>query len=185
MQERISEFLAQNIKPEQVASIVGCSAGYISQLLKDPIFKEKVLAKAAEYQSSNAPKDIEDKVIANKYLAVEHKALQRIESAMDHAELPALVLALREIGNRQDKRAQRHLPQLSQAPGVTHNTIIALNLPAHMAVNVPTYQLNEVKEVIAIGGESMATLSSEGVKNLFAQISGKTQLPIDNVVADF
>jgi uncharacterized protein YoaH (UPF0181 family) len=178
MKERIIEFLAQGMSPTQTASIVGVSASYISQLRKEPEFLQLVEDKKKEFFASE---NVEDKVLNNKYAAVEHAILNQLESQLAYAELPALTRALEVVGNRQEKRFQRMHPASIPQVGVNVN-VLQLTLPSHAAQALPAYSLNEKKEVVAIGDRTMSPLSSEGVKNLFNQLSGKSvsALPLED-----
>lgn len=166
MRNRILNYMAQGLKPAQVASIVGCTASYISQLGKDEAF----LAELAEARAEAHKNVDEDKVLSNKYMSLEHKILDSIEQAMALAELPALTRALEVIGTRQEKRAQRLAAPL-RGEGTT--VIVNLTLPSHA---VPEYQVNSQREVVAIGDREIAPMNSEGVKRLFASLTEKKLL---------
>ena len=159
MRDRILDYMAQGLKAVQVASIVGCSASYISQLGKDEKFLEELKAKMGEFQA----KPDEDKALTNKYMAIEHRILNAMDSQMELAELPALTRALEVIGNRQEKRALR-----LQAPvGPNHTVnIVNITLPSHA---IPEYTLNSQKEVVSIGEKVIAPMNSAGVQALFQQ----------------
>lgn len=163
-QKRIANFLAQGLRPGQIATIVGVSPAYISQLCGDDgpeEFKETVKAVAGEV----AREVDEDQIISNKYLATEHKLLQAIENSLVNAEFPQLVQALKVIGERQERRAARKVGLINpQQIGVVQNNITVLQVPAHA---VPEYQVNGQGQVMAIGSQVMSPLSSQGVKELF------------------
>ena len=160
MRDRILHYMAQGVPASQVASIVGCQPSYISQLGKD----EKFLAQLAEARAEQQGKVVdEDKVLSNKYLAMEHKLLDQMSNSLAFAELPAVTRALEVIANRQENRAKR----LAQ-PTVERGAAVMINitLPSHA---VPEYQVNSQREVISIGNRAVAPMSSTGVANLFAQ----------------
>lgn len=163
-QQRIANFLAQGLKPAQITSIVGVSAGYISQLCGEDgpeEFKSYVQEKAAEQQE----KQDEDALVSAKYISVEHKLLQAMEGALLGAELPAIANALKIVAERQEKRAARKAGIM--VPGGTFNqqvNVTVLNLPAHA---VPEYELNGQGQVIAVDGQGLAPMSSLAVKQLF------------------
>lgn len=166
MRDKILNYMAQGVKASQVASIVGCTPAYISQLSKDEGFlAELKAAREAAYKDVD-----EDKVLTNKYMALEHKLLDSMENAMAMAELPAITRALEVIATRQEKRAQR-LAGPVQQPGNT--VIVNLTLPSHA---IPEYQINPQREVVSIGNRIISPMSSEGVKNLFTQIQQQRQL---------
>lgn len=163
MRDKILQYMAQGLKASQVCSIVGCTASYISQLGKDEQFLAELAAARVE-----AHKVVdEDKVLTNKYMALEHKLLDSMESAMALAELPAITRALEVIGTRQERRALRLAAPLQQ-PGAT--VIVNLTLPSHA---VPEYQINAQREVVAIGDRPISPMSADGVKNLFMQMAAR------------
>ena len=160
----ILNYLSQGLKPSQVASIVGVTPAYISQLLKQEDFATTLQAKSADAEKEYS----EDKTLTNKYLALEHTVLNNIENAMLGADLRDLTATLRVISERQDRRAIRALPQIGA--GQPTQVVVNLMLPQHA---VPEYLVNPQREVIAIEGKPLAPMSSDGVKNLFAQIQGQ------------
>lgn len=167
MRDRILTYLSQGLKPVQVASIVGVTASYISQLLKEASFVEALNAKRAELKVSL---EDEDKALTNKYLSLEHRLLDSIETAMGFAELPAIVRALEVVGNRQEKRLVRLATPL-RVPGEANSPVVVnITLPSHA---IPEYSLSNQKEVIAVGGKEIVPLSSEGVKHLFHDLAEK------------
>lgn len=176
--ERIASFVAQGYTPAQVASICGVTSGYLSQLIKEAKEDNEsefamFLRKHQEIEA-NTTRD-EEVILTNKYTAVEHRLLQQIEDKMLTAELPAITAALRVITERQDKREQRKNPMI--LPPQVQN-IIQLTLPSHA---IPEHLLSGNKEVVSIGSQNLAPLSSDGVKNLFAQISAAknaTEVPL-------
>lgn len=163
-QQRIANFLAQGLKPVQISSIVGVTPAYISQLCSEEgpeEFRSYVQLKAAEQQESVD----EDALVSAKYVSVEHKLLQAMETALLGAELPAIANALKIVAERQEKRAARKAGIM--VPGGTFNQqvhVTILNLPAHA---VPEYQLNGQGQVIAVDGQGLAPMSSNAVKQLF------------------
>lgn len=164
-QERIIGFLAQGLKPAQVASIVGCTPAYISQLLGEEGpegFKEELQGKVKELVASG---DIEETTVSSKYLSMEHRLLQTIQDRLGEAEFPALVNALKVVGERQEKRALRKAGLLHpQGSHITQN-IVQISVPAH---TLPEFKLNNNLEVTSIGNRVMAPMSSQAVRALFA-----------------
>ncbi len=167
-QQRIANFLAQGLKSVQIASIVGVSAGYISQLCSEEgpeEFKEVVRLKAAEQQEGLD----EEALVTAKYVSVEHKLLAAMEGAMLGAELPAIANALKIVAERQEKRAARKAGIMVPggiAGGVNVNVTV-LNLPRHA---VPEYELNGQGQVIAVDGQGLAPMSSNSVRQMFQGI---------------
>ncbi len=160
MRDRILHYMAQGVTAAQTASIVGCTPSYINQLSKDELFVSQL--KEAREKASGEEVD-EDKVLSNKYLAMEHKILDGMSNAMAFAELPALTRALEVVATRQEKRALRLAQPQGQGNG---NVYVNITLPSHA---VPEYQVNARREVVSIGDRTVAPMSSTGVANLFKQ----------------
>lgn len=187
-ERRIASFLAGGLKPSQIASIIGCTPSYITQLSSTEQFKF-LLAEEQAKQASAAAKNeqmVEEVIITNKYLAVEHNILNRLENQMAYADIKELTRALEVVGNRQEARAKRQLiqrlPQLNDPNKAT--LTLSLSVPAH---TIPEYSVNERKEITAVGSKLMAPLSSEGVKTLFDRLSGRIREinPILEPIEDF
>lgn len=166
MRNRILNYLASGIKPAQVATIVGCSPGYISVLLKDDSFRLELEAKVID-----SPENKEEKDLDNKYISLEHNILRQVEDAIVGAELPALVRALEVVAKRQDLRLTRKYPAAQQpnALGTSTNLFVTVSLPSH-ALPPPLIELNEQKEILAINNKTLAPMSSDSVKGLFDRI---------------
>ena len=164
-QERIIGFLAQGLRAAQVASIVGCTPAYISQLCSAQDgpegFRDALTEKAKELSSSG---DIEETTVSAKYLSMEHKLLKTIEDRLGEAEFPALVNALKVVGERQEKRALRKAGLSVAQQGTLVQNIVNITVPAHA---LPEFRMNQNLEVTAIGDRIMAPMSSDAVRQLF------------------
>lgn len=165
MKERILDYLAAGIPPGQVATIVGCTPSYVSQLLANEDFRNELKAKLQDQ-----PEDAEEVSLDAKYTSLEHGIIAQMQSAMATAELPALTQALRIVSERQEKRRIQKNPSLAPAP--TQIGIVQLTLPAAFNQSKPVIQMNDKQEVLSIGDNVLAPLSVEGVKNLFNQMRG-------------
>jgi len=165
--QKIASLLAQGFKPVQVASIIGCTPALISQLIKDPEFKE-----AYEHHVHTILESVdieEEERLNNKYLAAEHRLLDSISDNVPMMEDGDKIKALSVIAARQEKKAERILRlRVPQQPQQV--TIVQLALPAHA---VPEYQVNSQNEILAIGHKALAPMSSNGVQNLFRQMEAQ------------
>lgn len=164
--ERIAGFLAQGFKPIQVASIVGCTPAYISQLAKDQHFQE--LYSIAQAQAAQGiGTDEEEERLNNKYLAAEHVLIDGITSQATLMEPKDQIRALDVIASRQERRLERlaRLKVPQQAAQI--NNIIQLNLPSH---TMPECHINSEGQITAVGQRLIAPMSSDGVRNLFQQM---------------
>lgn len=167
MKNRILNYLANGLKPAEVATIVGCTPAYISQLLATDEFKTELQARL-----SDQPEDAGEVRLDVRYEGLEHKLLTAMETSLVDAELPAITRALEVVYKRQMANKQVKNPGLVGA----QITMVSLTLPAH-AVNqrIPTVQLNSQQEVISIEGMSLAPMASSSVKDLFSSLASRNQ----------
>lgn len=172
MRERILNYLSSGIKPQQVATIVGCSPAYISQLLKDSSFTEELQKSIAD-----KPAEAEELDLDNKYVSLEHQILRGIEEALPGAELPALARILDAVTKRQDLRLSRKNPIQATQFGPIGVQIVQLQLPSH-ALPAPIIELSDKKEILSINAKNLAPMSSDAVKNLFSALKNPPALEI-------
>lgn len=165
MKNRILHYLSSGIAPAQVATIVGCSPSYISQLVKDPLFKQEL-----EELILQKPADAEETDLDNKYTALEHQLVRSMNEALLGAELPAITRALEVVAKRRDMTFARKNPVPTTVFGALNVQMVSLNLPAH-ALPAPIIELNSQKEIISINNNNLAPMSSDNVKNLFTRMA--------------
>lgn len=161
--DRIATLLASNLKPSQVASIVGLSPARISQLLQQEEFKTLVASK----QAMSLQDADEEEAVTTKYSAVEHLLLNQMMDLIPISEMKDVTQALRVVAERQEKAKTRIAP-IYQGNIVNNQAIIQLSLPNHA---IPEILMSSTKEVIAIGALELAPLSSAGVTSLFASLA--------------
>ncbi len=160
--DRVATLLASGLKPTHVASIIGCSPARISQLAKDSLEFQNLLAlKTAEAEE----KDIEDLALNAKYHAAEHQLLDQVLAMAPVSELRDVTNALKVVAERQEKMKIRQNPIQQQAAVL--NQIIQISIPVHA---LPEVSLTKEREVISINNQSLAPLTSQGVTNLFANM---------------
>ena len=169
------------MKAADVASVVGCTPSYISQLWQNEEFRGEVEALA----TANAKEKTEEEHLDGRYQNLEHKIINNIEKELPHAELPMLVRALEVVGKRQTEIRKSKLPALAPIGPSVNVNITSIALPAHMAaLPVPIVQTNENNEIIAIDNKPLAPMSSEGVKNIFQQIKERKAAAKSIAMAD-
>jgi len=180
-QLKIAYYLAQGLKPTQVAGICGVTPGYISQLVKPGEgpegFMEEVNRLAAESAQQVQEGLDEEKDLDLKYLAAEHAALKAIEENLfggEPALLNAQINALKAIADRQDKRIKRQQPQTPVHNGAQIGSVhvTQILLPQH-ALQLPRIELNSANQVIGINGQAMAPMASQQVQKLFRDTKSK------------
>lgn len=181
MKDRIKKLMGNGLKASEVATIVGCSPGYISQLLKDESFLKEVEAALLENQQG----DSEEEHLVKRYERIEHRILNKMEDAMEGAELPQLTRALETIGKRKDEMRKPHglSPSNPLGAGTVNNGTVNLHitqiaLPAHAIKSItPVIEMNSNNEIISINNKPLAPMSSSAVKNIFEQMNpNRTQI---------
>lgn len=175
---RIQHYLMQGYVPKQVASMCGCSTSYVSQLVNDPDFKAKLEAQ----MSAPVPDTEEVERVDKQYESLEQAALAGLRLNIADADIREQLAVLKEVTTIQDKRHLRKNPQLNQSS----INIAVIQLPSHavQTLAAPSVQLNTKNEVVAIGSQSLAPLSSQGVNNLFQRLKEKkdAQLVLANEI---
>lgn len=169
MKDQILEYLALGVKPAQVATIVGCTQAYISQLLKEDEFRAQLEAALAKPTEETAG----EKRLDAKYEALEHTLLENMQSALANAELRDITNALKVVGERQNQRRIQKNPGLAQP--ATQINVVSLTVPAYQSRPAPVIEMNSKQEVVAIGDVALAPMNSDGVKALFARLKGQNE----------
>lgn len=167
--ERAASYLASGCSVGQVASIMGCSPGYIVQLQREDDFK--LLVEKARAQNDGSL-EAEQESIQSKYTGLEHQLIKAMADALPNAELPAITRALEVVATRQEKAAVRRLPAGHPANGRTGNGVqvtVQLMLPGHAIPAQPVIEYNAKNEVVAIDNKPMAPMSSSGVERMFKE----------------
>lgn len=157
LKERIGRLLSIGYPASAVASAVGCSPSYVSQLLSDPEFASSVL-------DSRAAKEDRACSIDDSYEDIEDKLLKKLGDMLAYINRPAEVLAtLKMIHGR--PRSPTQIP----AP-VANQDIVSLQLPAHMFKNLTlTVEKDAQNQIVSIEGHSIATLPSSSLASLASQ----------------
>lgn len=177
-QDRIAGLLVQGMKPAMVASIVGCDPSYISQLLKDEAFLYHLQELNKELENGDAVEDAspEDRkqetlFLADKMLAAEHHALDKILKEMPYLSGRDAIVALDVIGKRKDATlAQAFGPKgilPSATPALGHTTVqVTLTVPN---ICIPELTLSSNNEIISIGERSVAAMPTATLKQMLAK----------------
>ena len=151
MREKIKELLGRGLSNVVVASAVGCSEGYVSQLMAEPEFAAAV----SELKLVHVTKDTER---SDKIDKLKDKLLDQLERATQFAYKPGEVLT-------SAKALQTLAATSSGSEGATgqqvQSQIVQVVLPGIIAANYTRNQHNEVTEV---DGRSLATLTPAALK---------------------
>ena len=156
----IIKYLAQGLPQEQVASIVGCTPGYISQLVSKADIQEQIEHHKKQYLVEKGQQE-EDK----EYNNLEKQVRKHLLEQMPYADYKDLIKLVEVLNRRKEKPAA---PQVN----AMQVNVTVLNVPA---AAVPEFAVNSNNEVIGVGETSLAPMSAKGVKDLFAEHKAKQE----------
>lgn len=161
--DRIATLLASGLGTSQVATIVGCSPARISQLQKDEQFQLLLQSKIAETKKT----DVEEEALSNKYMAAEHLLLNQVMELAPMADMREVVGALRTVAERQERMKAR---TAIQAPVIQQQQmVVSISIPAH-ALKKPEVSINQLGEITAIEGRSLAPMQPSAVIGMFSKM---------------
>jgi hypothetical protein len=141
--EKILEFLSDGLKPSVVASALGISESYISQLLSSEEFskelREKKEGKLTELVSTDKTYD-----------RLEQSLQESLERMIPFMTNPSHVIRALQVTN---SAIRKSIPSLSGSQ--TINTLVQINLPESAKVK---FTMNSENQVIEVEGRPLATL---------------------------
>lgn len=144
-EERALTLLGSGIAGEAVASALGVTASYISQLLSDEEFSEQVTALRYENLQKHNHRD-------NTYDTLEDKLLVKLENSLPLMYKPAEVLKAIQIVNGAKRRGQSAPDQVTN-----QQNIVNLVLPT---VILEKFATNLNNQVVRVGKQELLTLPS-------------------------
>lgn len=143
MKDRALELLGAGVSQEAVASALGVTAGYISQLMADGEFAKQVAEKRFEQLHQHTKRD-------NKYDAIEDRLLERMEQSLPLMIKPNEILRAIQVVNA----AKRRGSQAQELPVGQHAQVV-LNMPIKL---VQKFATNILNQVIAVEGKDLITI---------------------------
>ena len=154
LQDRICKLLGQGIEAGRVASALGCEQSYISQLLADDQFKERVQSLKLDLLQAATERDerinsLEDKLIKKVDDALANPL--QFRTGMEQVRALSMVNNLKRRGANNDGAITQQ-----------NNTIVQLVLPTHIVNKFANkdYQLDINNQVIQAGEQSLVTMQS-------------------------
>lgn len=160
--DRVVELLGAGVTPVQVASAVGCSESYVSQLLAVP----EIEAMVRKLRSERAAEYIEHD---DSVQAAEKAALGLVRRNVDNGFLKPME-ALKHF---QVLNAARRKSDSTGGTAVPTNTIVNFTLPENAAVQ---FKMTTDRQVIEVDGRSMATLPAAQVAKMLREKKAAEQL---------
>lgn len=149
--QKILSLLGTGLSQEVVATAVGCDPSYISQLLEDENFKNKVIELRLVSLTSATTRD-------SKYDKLEDELLDKLNESIQFLIKPRDVLSALAILNKAERRGAK-----PQEQTVVNNTIVNLTLPKKV---VNKFITNSSQQVVAVNDKSLITLDSNKLSDL-------------------
>lgn len=159
IKERAITLLGQNLDPSMVASAIGITPAYISQLISDPEFSARVAEIRFKTLASHTDRD-------RKYDSLEDRLLEKLENMLSFMVRPTEVLRAIATINAAKRRGAPMLEATSAAQQET----IPLSLPHHIfqqfTAGVQNIQVNINNQVIKVGDRDMITIQTKRLDDL-------------------
>ena len=142
---RALELLGSGVPQEAVASALGVSPSYISQLLSDADFASKVTEKKYSLLSKHTERDAA-------YDLLEDDLIEKLNKAKNLMFRPADILAAIKVINGAKRRGTD-----SQASIVTQQNIVEITMPTQI---IQQFTTNIVNQVVKVGDKDLITIQS-------------------------
>ncbi len=173
MKELIIQYLAQGVAESEVANIVGCSAGLVSQTKNDPYY-EVALAEAQAKIKLTEQQKAREKV----YESVEDTVLNAVQQNAPFAEYKDLLKTLEVLHRRKNVV---HNPNGLTIVNDNRTQNVLLTIPR---AAMPEFRLNSRREVVGVDNTSLAPMDSDGVRSLFKTMEVKRKQIADATVVE-
>lgn len=157
--DRALALLGSGLGPEVVASALGVSASYISQLLSSEEFSAGVAELRFKSLSKHNERD-------NSYDSLEDKLIEKMRDLMPLMMRPMEILAAIKVINgakRRGSSAPEHITNKS--------TVIQLNMPTKLIQHFTT---NINNQVVTVGQQDLTTIQSGSMETLLRNKGGIT-----------
>jgi hypothetical protein len=149
---KMKKLLAHDVPQINIAQVLGCSEGFISQCVASPEFMAEVAAIRIARTEAAANRD-------EAYDELEDMLLEKLKKSINFMLRPAEILTALEKINKAVRRGQTSGVISSN----TLNQSVQIVLPNVTAV---AFLKNQQGEIIEAGGRSLATLSSTSLKQM-------------------
>lgn len=143
--ERALSLLGSGVAAEAVASALGVTPSYISQLLSDENFAAQVSQLRFETLSKHNERD-------SKYDTLEDKLLGKLENTVGLLMRPMDILRAIKVVNEAKRRGQS-----SEDSIVNQHNLVSINMPVQV---VQQFTTNIHNQVIAAGEQTLVTVPS-------------------------
>lgn len=141
--DRILKLLGTGLSGEVVSSTVGCDPSYISQLMSDEEFRNRVLAMRIESLTADTQRD---RAIDE----IEDQLIQKLKAGLEYLISTKDILRAYAIINAAKRRGAK-----ASDTTIVNNNIVNLILPR---IVVQKYVVSKTNEVIEVEGKPLVTI---------------------------
>lgn len=161
--DQVREMLAQGVPAANVATALGISESYISQLQASEDFRADV--DAARGQA--APADV---AYDRKLDSIEEQFLDRIESRAAFANLQQSMQGFKLLNGARRRRDHAVLAG-TKTPAV----VVNITLPASI---LPKYMLNQQNEIVEVEGQTMVSATPKSLEAIISSRKSAQSPPV-------
>lgn len=163
--ERIARLLAQGMQPKNIATLVGVSPSYITNLGNDPDFRDIV----AELQTLNATEGSEADEFnhyKDKLAATENSILDSINAQLAYFTPRELSAALVAVGSRRDKIMTPQFATATQVNFDANGKPLQLTQISIPNICAPDLTFGSNNEIVAVGTRSVAPMATNTLRQM-------------------
>lgn len=161
IEQKAITLLGAGLAPGIVAASCGVSESRISQLLSQQDFADRVIA--LKLQALEKVKGLDDK-----YDRIEEALVDKLEKNLHYMYKPEQVLRAVQVINAAKRKAPTVMSQDTLA---ARDAVVELTIPTTV---IKQFTTNINQQVISVGGQTLVTLPSNQLENLFSGDSNDT-----------
>lgn len=167
--ERIAQLLVNGMQPSLVASVVGVTKSFVSQLLADPDFQEAL--KELSVKNNETPISSESQLLNDKLAGLAHSSIDQLLTQISSGMVGAreLILTLNTVNTIQEANFKREAMKkglngagLSGGDSITYK-MVEITMPAICA---PDLLIGPNSEIISIGNRSTAPMPAAQLQKM-------------------
>lgn len=159
MDEKIKRLLGRGLQQAVVASAVGCSESYVSQLMAREDFAAAVNELRVAFLEADGNRE-------ERMASIEDKITEKLEKAIPYMMKPQELLNAYKVINGRKRGTES---SLAVAP---MQQVVQVNLPVFIQHN---FLSNKNNEIVEVAGRSMATLTPASLKHMLADRQEKLE----------
>lgn len=141
--DQIQELLGQGLSNEVVATAVGCTTSYITQLMSEDTFLAKVISLRAANLQANTKRD-------RSIDSLEDRLIEKFSDMIPYITKPMEILAAMRTTNAMIRRGVS-----ASDSTVINQTVVNLTMPTNIMQNFVT---NSQGEVVEVAGKTLVTM---------------------------